>query len=79
MRPNKTHLKSMRISIERLSQFIKLFERKTGKKLSEPEALARAETLLRTVSVLYQPVNVRDYGLALAKKMALKISKLKIC
>ena len=57
----KTHLNNMNISSERLSEFIKLFERKTGQKLTEKEALAPAETLLRTISILYKPINKIDY------------------
>lgn len=62
----------MRISNERLAQFTELFERKTGRKLSESQALARAEMLLRTISILYHPINIKDYSSALAKKMFLK-------
>ena len=60
-KPKKTHLNSMNISDKRLSEFIKLFEKKTGRKLSEPEALARAGILLRTISLLYKPVDKLDY------------------
>lgn len=68
----KTPLNSMLISSEKLAQFITLFERKTGKKLSESQALAQAEMLLRTISILYKPVSTNDYYSALAKKLFLK-------
>lgn len=71
----KTHLNSMRISNKRLSQFIKLFELKTGRKLSEQEVLKRAEILLRTTSILYRPVSTHDYYSAMIKKMFLKTKK----
>ena len=63
---------SMHISSEKLAQFITLFERKTGRKLSESQALAQAEMLLRTISILYKPVSTNDYYSALAKKLFLK-------
>lgn len=68
----KNNLNCMSISKERLAQFMELFEHKTGRKLSEKEALVRAETLLRTISILYQPVSMSDYYSALAKKLFLK-------
>lgn len=58
---NITNTNSMNISKERLLQFIRLFEQKTGIKLSEEKALERAEILLRTISILYKPVNKFDY------------------
>jgi 5-methylcytosine-specific restriction endonuclease McrBC GTP-binding regulatory subunit McrB len=73
---NKTTSNSMRISSDRLLEFGKLFEQKTGIKLSEQEVLQRAETLLRTISLLYQPVSAEAYCSALIKK---QILKLKIC
>jgi len=73
---NKNQPSSMRISSDRLLEFSKLFEQKTGIKLSDQEVLQRAETLLRTISLLYQPVSVDDYCSALVKKQKLK---LKIC
>jgi hypothetical protein len=42
-------------------QFINLLKVKKGIILSEMEALSRAETLLRTISILYKPVNKLDY------------------
>jgi hypothetical protein len=75
---NKINLTSMNISNKRLLQFINLFKAKTGVTLAEPEALARAETLLRTIAILYQPVTISDYSHALAKKMFLKTKKLKL-
>ena len=75
---NRMNLNSMSISNKRLLQFINLFKAKTGVTLSEPEALARAETLLRTISIIYQPVSISDYSAVLAKKMFLKTKKLKI-
>jgi len=51
----------MHISKERLLQFIRLFELKTGIKLSDEKALERAEVLLRTISLLYKPVDKFDY------------------
>jgi hypothetical protein len=75
---NKMNLNSMNISQKRLQQFINLFKAKTGVTLSEPEALTRADILLRTISILYQPVSISDYSHALAKKMFLKTKKLKI-
>ncbi len=71
----KTNLDSMRISSDRLSQFITLFYGRTGTKLSEAQALARAEILLRTISILYQPVSTSDYYSALARKLFLKTRK----
>lgn len=62
----------MQISNKRLSEFKLLFESKTGRKLSESEALKLAEILLRTISILYKPVSAKDYYLALAKKLFLK-------
>lgn len=75
---NRMNLNSMNISQKRLLQFINLFKVKTGVVLTEPEALPRAETLLRTIAILYQPVSIPDYSYALAKKMFLKTKKLKI-
>jgi hypothetical protein len=75
---NKINLNSMNISPKRLLQFINLFKAKTGVTLTEPEALTRAGILLRTISILYQPVSTSDYSYALAKKMFLKTKKLKI-
>jgi len=72
---NRMNLNSMNISNKRLLQFINLFNAKTGVKLSEPEALTRAEILLRTIAILYQPISVSDYSYALAKKMFLKTKK----
>jgi len=72
---NKTNLASMRISNARLQQFIEIFERKTGVRLSEADALARAETLLRTMSILYKPVSKADYYSSLAQKMFFKTKK----
>ncbi|MFZ3011415.1 MAG: hypothetical protein WA060_00215 [Minisyncoccia bacterium] len=75
---NRMNLTSMNISNKRLLQFINLFKAKTGVTLSEPEALTRAETLLRTIAILYQPVSISDYSHALAKKMFLKTKKVSI-
>ncbi|KKR43868.1 MAG: hypothetical protein UU10_C0003G0004 [Parcubacteria group bacterium GW2011_GWF1_40_6] len=72
---NRMNLNSSSISSKRLLQFINLFKAKTGVTLSEPEALTRAETLLRTIAILYQPVSISDYSYALAKKMFLKTKK----
>lgn len=72
---NKINQNSMHISKKRLAWFISLFEVKTGIKLSESEALARAEILLRTISILYKPISMSDYSLALAKKMFIKTKK----
>ena len=69
---SQTPINSMRISNERLAQFTRIFEQKTGRKISESQALARAEMLLRTISILYHPINMKDYSSALAKKMFLK-------
>jgi hypothetical protein len=57
----KTNINSLKISNDRLVEFTKLFEVKTGKKLSDEEILVKAETLLRTVSLLYKPINKLDY------------------
>ena len=75
---NKINLNSMHISEKRLASFTSLFEAKTGVKLSESEALTRAEVLLRTISILYKPISTSDYSSALAKKMFIKTKKLKI-
>ncbi|MFA5932436.1 MAG: hypothetical protein WC793_03635 [Candidatus Paceibacterota bacterium] len=75
---NRLNLNSASISNKRLLQFINLFKAKTGVTLAEPEALARAVTLLRTISILYQPVSISDYSHALAQKMFLKTKKVKI-
>lgn len=72
---NRMKLNSSNISNNRLLQFINLFKAKTGVTLAEPEALARAETLLRTISILYQPISISDYSSTLAKKMFLKTKK----
>jgi hypothetical protein len=68
--------KSMSISQARLLEFRQLFEQKTGLKLLDQEVLGRAEILLRTISLLYQPVTAEAYCSALIKK---QILKLKIC
>jgi len=75
---NMTNLNSMKISSKRLLQFTNLFKAKTGVILMEQEALIRAETLLRTISILYQPISIPDYSLVLAKKMFIKNRKLLI-
>lgn len=72
---NKININSMNISKKRLGYFINLFEAKTGIKLSESEALTRAEILLRSISILYKPISMTDYSSALAKKMFIKIKK----
>lgn len=72
---NKINLNSMHISKKRLAWFISLFEVKTGIKLSESEALARAEILLRTISIIYKRISIADYSSALAKKMFIKTKK----
>ena len=69
---NMTNLNSMKISSKRLLQFTNLFKAKTGVILMEQEALIRAETLLRTISILYLPISIPDYSLVLAKKMFIK-------
>lgn len=74
----KTNLNSMQISGEKLSEFKLLFEGKTGKKLTDTEALAAAETLLRTVSILYKPVSTKDYYSAMIQKMILKLKRCNI-
>jgi hypothetical protein len=66
----------MRISDKRLGEFARLFEQKTGRKLSEQETLIQAETLLRTASLLYKPISVEDYCLALIRKMNIKTKNL---
>ncbi len=68
----------MNISSKRLSEFILLFESKTGKKLTEKEALGLAQTLLRTVSILYKPVSTKDYYSAMIQKMILRLKRCKI-
>lgn len=65
-------LSSMRISNERITQFMKILEKKTGKKLSEQEALTRARILLRAISLLYHPVSTHDFNLAMIQKMYLR-------
>jgi hypothetical protein len=75
-KPLNANLKSMSISKQRLSEFIKLFKLKTNRKLTEQEALPHAETLLRTIAILYQPVSKKDYYSAIAKKMFLKNRKI---
>ena len=74
----KTNINSMDISNKRLSEFKLLFESKTGKKLDEPEALKLAETLLRTISILYKPVSTKDYYSAMVQKMILKLKRCKM-
>ena len=74
-KPLNANSKSMSISSQRLSEFIKLFEIKTSRKLTEQEALSRAETLLRMMAILYQPVSKKDYYRAIAKKMFMKNKK----
>jgi len=69
---NKINLNSMKISKERLAEFMELIEIKTGEQLSEQEALTEAEKLLRIISIIYQPATIDDYCSALAKKMFLK-------
>ena len=69
---NKLNINSMKISKERLAEFIELIEIKTGKQLSEQEALTEAEKLLRIISIIYQPATIDDYCSALTKKMFLK-------
>jgi len=68
----------MIISEKRLAEFILLYEAKTGKKLSAPEALTAAEVLLRTVSLLYKPVSIKDYYSAMVQKMILRFKRCKI-
>lgn len=72
---NKMNLNSMHISNKRLLQFINLLKAKNGKTLSETEALPQAETLLRIISILYQPISISDYASVLARKMLLKTKK----
>ena len=71
----KTYIGSVHISNQRLLQFMKLFEWKIGRKLTESEALPQAETLLRTISILYKPVNKFDYYSSLISKMIIKIKR----
>ena len=71
----KTNIGSVNISNEKLLQFIKLFEWKIGRKLTESEALPQAETLLRTISILYKPVDRFNYCVALISKINLKTKK----
>ncbi len=68
----KTPQNSMHISKEKLLKFVKIFEQKTGKRLPEQEALVQAETLLRTISILYKPVATSNYYSAMAKKLFFK-------
>lgn len=75
---DETNQNSLKISSERLLEFTKLYERKTGKKLTESEALMHAETLLRTMTILYHPISKKDYYSALAKKMFIKSQSKKI-
>ena len=70
------NLESMSISDKRLSQFINLMESKTGKRLEEKEALVQAETLLRTVILLYKPARIEDFYSALIRKTFAKNKKL---
>lgn len=72
---NKININSMNISKKRLEYFINLFEAKTGIRLSESDALERAEILLRSISILYKPISTSDYSSALAKKMFIKTKK----
>jgi hypothetical protein len=74
----KTDVSSMIISKERLSQFARLIEYKTGKKLSEAESLEQAQTLLRTMMILYRPISQKEYYSAIAKKMFIKSQSKKI-
>ncbi len=67
---------NMSISDKRLAEFIDLFKAKTGRKLENQEALARAGILLRTISILYRPVSAQKYYSALAQKMFLKTKRL---
>ena len=69
---NKINLNSMKISNERLAEFIELIEIKTGEQLSEQVALTEAEKLLRLISIIYQPATIDDYCSALVKKISLK-------
>ena len=71
----KTEICNMHISKQKLEQFILLFESRTGQKLTEKEALDKAEILLRTVSILYRPVSIKDYCNTIVKKQLLKIKK----
>ncbi|HEV7702194.1 MAG TPA: hypothetical protein VGO63_01995 [Candidatus Paceibacterota bacterium] len=71
-KPSKTHLNSMNISNERLSEYIELIEIKTGKQLSEQEALPEAEKLLRLISILFQPATMDDYCSALGEKAIIR-------
>jgi hypothetical protein len=74
----KTDVNSMIISKERLAQFTKLIKYKTGKKLSEAESLEQAQTLLRTMIILYRPISQEEYFSAIAKKMFIKSQSKKI-
>jgi len=74
----KTDVSSMIISKEKLSQFTRLIEYKTGKKLSEAEALEKAQTLLRTMIILYRPISQKEYYSAMAKKMFIRSQSKKI-
>lgn len=74
--PHKTRLNSLSISTNRLLQFTRLFEAKTGVKLSGEDTLMRAETLLRTMSLLYHPICEKDFNTALIRKLFLRRKKL---
>lgn len=64
-----TNLHTMQIPKEKLSQFVELFKKKTGRKLSEEEALEQALILLRMTSIIYRPVSISDFNSALVKKL----------
>ena len=75
---NKLNIESMRISNEKLLEFIEIFKELFDITLSEKEALERANILLRTVSLIYKPISIKDYSSVIAKKMYLKNKSLKI-
>lgn len=58
---NKKQVNSLKISTERLAEFTKLFEQRTKGKIEGGAALEKAEILLRTVALLYKPVDKLDY------------------
>lgn len=51
----------MKISDQKMNDFIEMYHKKTGLLLTCDEALSRANTLLRMVEILYKPIKKSDY------------------
>ena len=52
----------MKISDQKMGDFIEMYRKKTGSSLTCDEALSRANTLVRMVEILYKPIKKSDYN-----------------